>query len=105
MLLSSLLINIRKVSMLDVKQPCNMQLHKIKTVQLSEDKTQRQYRASQVSNGLLKSESRDTVPSCFQLKELKGKIVKFATFKCFMCKLQNIFLSTMFSISRTCSYE
>lgn len=96
MLLSSSLIIIRKV---------NIRCNYIKTVQLSDDKTQRQYRASQVSNGLLKSESRDTVPSRFQLKELKGKIVKFAIFKCLMCKLQNVFLSTMFSISRTCSYE
>lgn len=101
MLWSSLVINIRKVNTWLHK----MQLHKTTTAQLSEGKTQRQFGASWIPSDLVKLESSETVPSCFQFKKLKGKIVTFAIFKCVMCKLQNVFLSTTFSISRMCSYE
>lgn len=98
---SSSVINIRKVNIWLRK----MQLHKMKTVQLSEGKTQSRYEASQVLSSLVKLDSSDAVPSHFQFKKLKGKIVTFAIFKSLMCKLWNVFLSTMFSISRMCSYE
>lgn len=93
---SSSVINIRKINIWLHK----IQLHKVKTVQLSESKTQRQHGASQVP----KSPGKLRVTQ-FQLKKLTGKIVTSQIFKCLMCKLQSIFLSPMFSRSRMCSYE
>lgn len=48
-----------------------MQLHKMKTVQLGEDKTERQYGASWIPNGSLKLESSDIAHSQFQFKKTK----------------------------------